>query len=121
MFLKSYNERIDTNANIIILSSCRQTIGLTGKGFVLRRARLFEEDRLKITGRDGFAVVPAYFERPDTHLWTRFLVVKDNERGEQSEWPDGHLSSRGRGTERAVLRDLITINYIALRLESTPP
>ena len=43
------------------------------------------------------------------------------ERGELSELARRPLKlKQGRATERAV-RDLITINYIALRLESTPP
>jgi len=40
----------DTNANMVILSPCGQTIGLAGKGFILDGARLFEEDGLKIAG-----------------------------------------------------------------------
>ena len=60
----------DTDANMIVLSPCRQTIRLTREGFVLQRARLLEEDGLKVTSRDGFTVMPAYFERPDTHWRT---------------------------------------------------
>ena len=59
-----------TNANMIVLSPCRQTIGLAGEGLILDWARLFEEDGLKVTGRDGFTIMPTYFEGPDTHWWT---------------------------------------------------
>jgi hypothetical protein len=39
----------DTDANMIVLSACRQTIGLAGEGFVMERARFFEEDGLEVT------------------------------------------------------------------------
>lgn len=42
-------EEHDTDANMVVLSACRQTIRLAGKGFVVGRARLLEEDRLKVT------------------------------------------------------------------------
>ena len=60
----------DTNANVVILSPCGQTIRLAGKGLILDGARLFEEDGLKVAGRDGFTIMPAYFESPDAHWWT---------------------------------------------------
>jgi hypothetical protein len=56
-----------TNANMVILSPCGQTIGLAGKGFILDGARLFEGDGLKVAGGDGFTIMPAYFESPDAH------------------------------------------------------
>lgn len=42
-------EERDTDANMIVLSPCCETIGLACEGFVLERARLLEEDGLKVT------------------------------------------------------------------------
>ena len=42
-------EERDTDANMIVLSACRQTIGLAGEGFVVKRARLLEKDGLEVT------------------------------------------------------------------------
>lgn len=55
---------------MIVLSACRQTIRLAGEGLIVERARLLEEDGLEVTRRDGFTVMPAYFESPDTHWRT---------------------------------------------------
>jgi hypothetical protein len=63
-------EEGDTDANMIVLSACRQTIRLAGEGLIVERARLLEEDGLEVTRRDGFTVMPAYFESPDTHWRT---------------------------------------------------
>jgi hypothetical protein len=60
----------DTDANVIILSPCRETIRLARKGLILCGARLFEEDGLEVARRDGFTVMPAYFECPDAHWLT---------------------------------------------------
>jgi len=42
-------EERDTDANMIVLSPCRETIGLAGEGFVVGWARLLKEDGLEIT------------------------------------------------------------------------
>jgi hypothetical protein len=42
-------EERDTDANMIILSPCCETIGLACEGFVLKRARLLKEDGLEVT------------------------------------------------------------------------
>jgi hypothetical protein len=42
-------EEHDTDANMIVLPACRQTIRLAGEGFVVGRARLLEEDGLEVT------------------------------------------------------------------------
>lgn len=41
-------EERNTDANMIVLSGCRQTIGLAGEGFVVERTRLLEEDGLEV-------------------------------------------------------------------------
>ena len=42
-------EERDTDANMIVLSTCGQTIGLACEGFIVERARLLEEDGLEVT------------------------------------------------------------------------
>lgn len=43
-------EERDTDANMVVLTPCCETIGLAGEGLVLDWARLFEEDGLEVTG-----------------------------------------------------------------------
>jgi len=43
-------EERDTDANMIVLSPCRQTIRLAREGLVLDGARLLEKDGLEVTG-----------------------------------------------------------------------